>query len=99
MAPMALMQTVASPLSRTVAALEAQRSKLIYDVVAVSCTVLSLWLCHRSGMDLLSTMIVFAVCRALTYAVYLLVLWVIVRRAAKEHSWSSGDSPHGLPRR
>jgi O-antigen/teichoic acid export membrane protein len=84
MAPMALAQTIVSPLSRTVAALEAQRSKLIYDVVAVSCTVLSIWLCHSRGMDLVNTMIVFAACRALTYVVYLLVLWVIVRRAAKE---------------
>ncbi|MFP5343040.1 MAG: lipopolysaccharide biosynthesis protein [Candidatus Limnocylindria bacterium] len=82
MAPWLVSALIVSPLSRVAVVYQAQRTKLVYDVLALAAVVVSIAGGAAAGLDALEAIRLLAVLQTAAYAVYLLVLYRVVSRHA-----------------
>jgi len=82
MAPWYTAALVVSPLSRVVLVYRGQVSKLAYDVISLSVAVASISVAAALGADPVQAIWYLSIGQAGAYAVYLVILWRIVRRGA-----------------
>lgn len=84
--PWTLAQLATSPVSRTVFVLGRQSVKFIYDIASVMVTFLTLTVASLLGADAVTAVLALSVGNAITYAVYMLLIWRMAGRADRRHS-------------
>jgi O-antigen/teichoic acid export membrane protein len=81
--PWLLAQFVVGPLSRAVLVYEGQRLKMIYDILALALVVGAFRSCQAARATAVQTVGVLTVVETAAYAVYFLILVMIIRKSTK----------------